>query len=78
MMRSALQWTPFSTVLLISGANWKWGSRLTITSRTTIEIDPDMAEAQQLRRVALLAHKHVNPLYPGDGTFVGNILSLKV
>jgi hypothetical protein len=70
MAHSAQRWTPFSTVLLISRANWTLNSRLSINSRTTIEVDPDIAEMEQLRKSAISANSHVNQPYPENGTSV--------
>ncbi|KAN0077904.1 hypothetical protein V8E54_006208 [Elaphomyces granulatus] len=64
MAHSAQRWTPFSTVLLISRANWTLNSRLSINSRTTIAVDPDIAELEQLRKSAISANSHVNQPYP--------------
>ena len=70
MAHSGQRWTPFSTVLLVSRASWNLNSRLSITSRTMIEVDPDIAEAEQLRKSAISANRHVNQPYPDNGTFI--------
>ncbi|KAM5506899.1 hypothetical protein McanMca71_001804 [Microsporum canis] len=65
-MRSAMKWIPNSTVLLISNASWKPGSRLYMTSLTFIEVDPDIIEAEELKKLATRTAVHVNPPFPTD------------
>jgi hypothetical protein len=74
MLRSAvLTWIPQarsrrSTVLLISNANWKPSSRrANINSRTIIEVEPDITEADRLRRFADNVTALVNPPWPDGG-----------
>ncbi|KAJ9293438.1 hypothetical protein DTO271G3_7703 [Paecilomyces variotii] len=66
MMLSSSKWTPFSTVLLVSGARWKPTSRLSTTAATTIEVDPDIVEAQWLRKSLRNLSKFVNQQYTED------------
>ncbi|KAL2222439.1 hypothetical protein M432DRAFT_538832, partial [Thermoascus aurantiacus ATCC 26904] len=73
MMCSALRWTPFSTVLLISRANWRRDWCLSVTARTMIEVDPDIVEAEWLRRVAVGASRCVNPAYPEGGITLSSL-----
>lgn len=67
MMLSALRWTPVSTILLISRVNWRLDWRLSVTARTMIEVDPDIVEAEWLRRVAVGQSRCVNQVYPEGG-----------
>lgn len=67
MMRSALNWTPNSTVLLISNANWKTGSRVFVNAMTFIEVDPDIVEADWLRKYARNTAVYVNQPFPEGG-----------
>ncbi|KAJ9388457.1 hypothetical protein DTO282F9_2715 [Paecilomyces variotii] len=66
MMLSSRKWTPFSTVLLVSGARWKPTSRLSTTAATTIEVDPDILEAQWLRKSLRRLSMFVNQQYTED------------
>lgn len=67
MMQSARKWTPLCTVLLVSGVRWRPTSRLSITAGTTIEVDPDILEAQCLRKSLQTVSNIVNQKYSEDG-----------
>jgi len=67
MIRSTRDWDPFSTVLLISRPNWQSTSRISINSRTILEVDPDMVEAEWLRTHAQSSVVHVNQPFPENG-----------
>ena len=58
-----------STVLLISNAGLKSAAarRISITSRTTVEVDPDIVEAGWLTRFAGNVESGVNPRWPEGG-----------
>ncbi|KAK2882487.1 hypothetical protein FQN49_000317 [Arthroderma sp. PD_2] len=64
MIRSAMKWIPNSTILLISNASWKPGSRLYIKAISLIEVNPDIVEAKGLRELAAQRAVHVNPPFP--------------
>ncbi|GAD93702.1 predicted protein [Paecilomyces variotii No. 5] len=66
MMLSSRKWTPLSTVLLVSRVRWKPGSRLSIMAGTTIEVDPDILEAQCLRKSLRKLSNFVNYQYTED------------
>ncbi|KAL1998817.1 hypothetical protein VTN02DRAFT_5532 [Thermoascus thermophilus] len=68
MMLSALRWTPGSTILLISRVHWRLDWRLSVTARTMIDVDPDIVEAEWLRRAAVGRSRCVNQAYP-EGVF---------
>ncbi|OAL66057.1 hypothetical protein A7C99_3161 [Trichophyton rubrum] len=65
-MKSGMKWIPNSTVLLISNASWKPGSRLYLTSFTLIDVDPESIEAEELKRLAARRAEQVNPPFPTD------------
>ncbi|EZF35287.1 hypothetical protein H101_01167, partial [Trichophyton interdigitale H6] len=65
-MKSGMKWIPNSTVLLISNASWKPGSRLYLTSFTLIDVDPESVEAEELKRLAARRAEQVNPPFPTD------------
>lgn len=68
MMRSALTWTRNSTILLITNANWKdTGCRVFVNAMTFIEVDPDIVEADWLRKHALNTAVYVNQPFPEGG-----------
>jgi hypothetical protein len=74
MLRSAVRtWIPHartlhSTVLLISKASWKPSSRrANVNSRTIIEVNPAIVEAERLRRFADNVTALVNPPWPDGG-----------
>ncbi|KAJ5024156.1 hypothetical protein PSV08DRAFT_184774 [Bipolaris maydis] len=67
MCDSASLFTPFTTILLISNPSWRIDktAKLTITSGSRVDIDPDMGDARRLRAMAqrLTKREHVNPLF---------------
>lgn len=44
-----------------------------MTARTMIEVDPDIVEAEWLRRVAVGASRCVNPAYPEGGITLSSL-----
>ncbi|EMD65088.1 hypothetical protein GGP41_003735 [Bipolaris sorokiniana] len=65
MCDSASLFTPFNAILLISNPSWRIDrmAKLTITSGSRVDIDPDMGDARRLRAMAqyLTKREHVNP-----------------
>lgn len=64
MTSSASNWKPASTVLLISNPGWRPNSRLTMRARTQVEMDPDIGEAEWLRKHAQRSNMPVNEEFP--------------
>ncbi|EFR01943.1 hypothetical protein MGYG_04944 [Nannizzia gypsea CBS 118893] len=65
-IKSSMKWIPNSTVLMISNASWKPGSRLYLTSFTLVDVDPESIEADELKRLAARRAGQVNPPFPTD------------
>jgi hypothetical protein len=57
MVESAKEWSPGVTILLISNPGWKVGYQgkgsVGVVSQTMIEIEPDFADAEWLRKYAM-------------------------
>lgn len=73
MMFSALKdWDPSNTILLITKPNcWPGSSKLTVSARTMIEVDPLGLgeEVEWLRRLAGWSGAGVNERFPEGGLF---------
>lgn len=70
MLTSALQsWSPYHSTLLLTNASWKGArfGRVSISSRTMVEVDPGITEAEWLRAYAQGMRVLVNPLWREDG-----------
>lgn len=65
MCDSASQFAPYKTILLISNPGWRIGkiAKLTVTSDSRVDIDPDMGDARRLQAMAqrLTKREHINP-----------------
>ncbi|KAF2173008.1 hypothetical protein M409DRAFT_62645 [Zasmidium cellare ATCC 36951] len=63
-------WVPGETVLLMQAPGWKFGrtTYLSFTSTTILDIDPDIPDADWLRRWALRqkSREAINPPFPED------------
>lgn len=67
---SARTWVPNHTILLLCDASWFWnGTKAYISSRTYVEVNPDMEEARWLRRYARTAVEFVNEKVPEGGMY---------
>jgi hypothetical protein len=66
LISSAREWEQYSTTLLISLHGRRAGRKISIKARTTIEVDPDIGEAEWLRRWVLRDNCSVNEPDPSD------------
>lgn len=66
LIPSAQGWTPFETVLLISSPKCLRGGKIIATTKTLIEVDPDIGEAESLRRWVQRENCPVNEKFPGE------------
>lgn len=69
MIPSASDWTPGHTILLISFPGWRSGSRVCLKSRTQIDVEPDVSEAEWLRKWAQRegGKSKANEVWPENG-----------
>lgn len=82
MCDSASLFVPSQTVLLISNPGWRIDktAKLTITSNSRVDIDPDMGDARLLRALAqrLTKKEHVNPPFSIPHTQVADFEAASV
>ena len=64
LIPSAQMWQPQKTTLLLSSPKYYPSGRLTATSASQIEVDPDMREAEILRKWVQREHCAVNESFP--------------
>ncbi|KAI1980981.1 hypothetical protein LOZ53_005778 [Ophidiomyces ophidiicola] len=68
ILHSAQNWMPNVTVLLLSNVTWKSnGTRAYISAYSQVEINPDMEEAEWLRRHAKRVSAYINEDVPQNG-----------
>lgn len=65
LFSSARSWSPSYTTLLLSSPRLR-GHRLSLTSRSHIEIDPDIPEVIALRRNVQRANIPINAIFPDE------------
>ncbi|EEP75445.1 predicted protein [Uncinocarpus reesii 1704] len=68
LTRSARKWVPNSTILLLSDVFWGSGTRRAyVSAQSTVEVDPDMKDADWLRRYSKGMAGYVNERFPENG-----------
>lgn len=75
MLTSALRsWAPYHTILLLTNASWKGArfGRVSISSCTVVEVDPDIAEVEWLRGYAVSMRVLVNPMWKEGGELLSD------
>jgi hypothetical protein len=82
MCDSASLFTPSKTVLLISDPGWRIDkmAKLTITSGSRVDVDPDTGDARRLRAMAqrLTKKEHVNPPFTIPNSMIEDFESASV
>jgi hypothetical protein len=66
LIPSAREWEQYETTLLISSPGTRPGRKLSVNARTLVEIDPDIAEAESLRRRMKRESCPINEHFPAD------------
>lgn len=66
LIPSAGAWEQYETILLISSPVKRPGRKLNIKARTLVEIDPDIGEAEWLRRWMQRENCAINENFPAD------------